>query len=351
MAKKITYRILTAAAILLAASMFINLPYYVTKPGAAHELEPIVHVDGGFDEKGKLMLTTVRMGRANIYSYVVAKVRDFEEIIPEDQLKGEEETDEEYNVRQLYYMENSKNNAIQVAYRAAKKPYHFKYKGIYVLDVYPKMPASKILKAGDRITTVDGHKFESSEQFIAYVQKKSAGDSIKLTYVHDDKEKTGTIKLKEFNSGESEGKVGIGIGLVDDRELISTPPVTMKTDEIGGPSAGLMFSLEIYNQLTKEDLTKGMDIAGTGTISPDGKVGRIGGIQLKVMAADKKGADIFFAPDDEIPPEIKKSHPELQSNYVEAKKAAKEIGTDMKIVPVKTFDDAVEYLNKLSPHK
>ena len=72
----------------------------------------------------------------------------------------------------------------------------------------------------------------------------------------------------------------------------------MNTEEIGGPSAGFMFSLEIYNQLTKEDLTKGYEIAGTGTISPDGTVGRIGGIEQKIIAADKAGADIFLAPNE-----------------------------------------------------
>lgn len=108
-----------------------------------------------------------------------------------------------------------------------------------------------------------------------------------------------------------------------------------------------MFSLEIYNQLTKNDLTKGHSIAGTGTIDPDGTVGRIGGIDKKVVAADNEGAEIFFAPDDEITPEMKKAYPNIQSNYKEAVKAAKDIGTKMKIVPVKTFDDALNYLKAL----
>ena len=77
-----------------------------------------------------------------------------------------------------------------------------------------------------------------------------------------------------------------------------TPKVTVKTDEIGGPSAGFMFSLEIYNQLTEEDLTKGYQIAGTGTIDADGTVGPIGGIEQKIVAADKAGAEFFFAPNE-----------------------------------------------------
>ncbi len=76
--------------------------------------------------------------------------------------------------------------------------------------------------------------------------------------------------------------MGIGIGLVDDKELIVHPEVTVHSDEIGGPSAGFMFSLEIYNQLTKEDLTKGYKIAGTGTISSDGTVGKMVGLSKKL---------------------------------------------------------------------
>ncbi|MCK9906873.1 hypothetical protein MXD63_43635, partial [Frankia sp. Cpl3] len=95
---------------------------------------------------------------------------------------------------------------------------------------------------------------------------------------------------------------------------------------IGGPSAGLMFTLEIYDQLNTElDVTRGYRVAGTGTISADGTVGRIGGINHKIVAADKAGAEIFFAPDD--------AEGEI-SNYQEAMATAKRIGTKMRVVPV-----------------
>jgi PDZ domain-containing protein len=102
-----------------------------------------------------------------------------------------------------------------------------------------------------------------------------------------------------------------------------------------------MFSLEIYNQLNKEDYTKGYQIAGTGTIDPDGTVGPIGGIEQKIVAADKAGAEIFFAPN------VKGGK---DSNYPAAVKTARDIHSKMKIVPVDTFDDAINYLNKL-PNK
>jgi len=331
--------------ILLLALFFYRLPFYIEKPGMAHELESIVKVQGGYDEKGKLMLTTVQLGKANIYDYLLAKVKKYDDIVSVNEIKAKNQTDEEYNVYQLYLMESSKHNAIQIAYKKANKPYHFVYKGVYVLDVYSKMPAAKVFKPGDRIIRVDNHTFTSSEQFIHYISEKRAGDVVRVGYIRNNEEKTDNIKLASFK--DAGGKVGMGIGLVDDRDLISKPKVSLQTDSIGGPSAGLMFSLEIYNQLTKQDITKGYSIAGTGTIDPDGKVGRIGGIDKKVVAADKEGADIFFAPDDEITSDMKKAMPHIKTNYQEALAAANDIGTKMKIVPVKSFDDALSYLQKL----
>lgn len=101
-----------------------------------------------------------------------------------------------------------------------------------------------------------------------------------------------------------------------------------------------MFSLEIYNQLVKEDMTKGHRVAGTGTINDKGEVGPIGGISQKIVAADKEEAEIFFAPNEKGA---------AGSNYREAVKTAKKIDSDMKIVPVDSFSDAVTYLEKLKP--
>jgi Lon-like protease len=322
--------------IILIGGMFYSLPYYVSKPGMAKELAPIITVEGGDKEEGNFMLTTVRMGRANIYSYLQAKIRKYEEIYPIDLILNKKETEEEYNARQLHLMDGSKLNAIEVAYRKAGFPVNYKYKGIYVMQVIPNMPADGKLSVGDRISEVDGQKLASSEKFIEYVSNKQAGNQVTLTYLRNKRTKTVTLKLKPFK--EDPQKVGIGISLVDDKEIVVDPKVKVNTDEIGGPSAGFMFSLEIYNQLTDGDLTKGYQIAGTGTIEGDGTIGPIGGIEQKIVAADKAGAEYFLAPNEKG---IK------NSNYKDALKTASDIKTKMKIVPVDTFDEAVSYLEKL----
>jgi Lon-like protease len=336
MSRKKSITLSIFAAILIMASALFYLPYYVTKPGMAKELEPIVEVEGGYDEEGSFMLTTVRMGRANIYAYIIAKLSKYQEIFPVEDIRAEDESDEEYNIRQLHMMDNSKTAAIEVAYKKAGKPVEYAYKGVYVLRIMEGMPAEGKLMPGDLVFEVDGNEFKSSDDFIEYISSKKPGDTVELSYKRNGKTNSVKVPLKALDDGSD--RPVVGIELVDDKAIDVEPEVTVQSDEIGGPSAGLMFSLEIYNQLTEEDLTKGYEIAGTGTMSPDGTVGRIGGIQQKVVAADKAGAEIFFAPSEKGA---------KGSNYEEAMIAAEDINTKMKIVPVDTFDEAVSYLENL----
>lgn len=337
MSRKVNVVSFLVAVVLILASAFYYLPYYVTKPGMAKELEPIIEVAGGDQEKGSFMLTTVRIGRANIYSYLLAKWSKYQELYPESSIRVQGETDEEYNVRQLHLMDNSKNHAIKVAYEKAGKKFSYKYLGVYVLDIHEDMPAANVLKAGDQIIQVDNLRFDSSQQFINYIATKKAGDKVQIVFKREETEKRATIALQPFKNHSN--KVGLGISLDDYTRITTDPIVSINSEQIGGPSAGLMFSLEIYNQLTKGDLTKGYQIAGTGTMDEDGKVGPIGGIGQKIVAADKSGADIFFAPNE---------NGATHSNYKDALVAAKDIDTKMKIVPVDSFDDAVNYLEQLT---
>jgi Lon-like protease len=323
-------------ALLMIAGIFYSLPYYVSKPGIAKELAPIIQVEDRKEGKGSFMLTTVRMGKANIYSYAEAKLFDYVELYPVDAILHETETQDEYNARQLHMMAGSKLNAIEVAYKEAGYPVEYEYKGVYVVQVIPDMPAEGKLLPGDRIIEVDSQKFASSESFIEYVGSKKAGNHVELTIKRNNKTEKVKVTLQAFQ--EDPKKVGIGISLVDDKEIIVNPKVTVKTDEIGGPSAGLMFALEIYDQLMEEDFTKGYKIAGTGTIDSKGAVGPIGGIDQKIVAADKAGAEIFFAPNEKGISD---------SNYNLAVKTVNEIDSKMKIVPVDLIDDAINYLQKL----
>lgn len=346
MIKKNWKKLLAGLIVLaLVVAFFVPLPYYVTRPGSADKLSSLVTVEGHpSNSEGVFRLVTIAMGQANIYSYLAAKVLPYQEIEKESDVRGENETDEEYNVRQLSLMNQSKNNAIQVAYKAAGQSVEIEYRGVYVLSVIPDAPAAKVLEAGDLITAIDGKSFESSAEFIQYVRSKKVGDKVQVSYKHQDKSEKASVELIDI---DKKGTPGIGISLVDDQKLVTDPKITIDSEKIGGPSAGLMFTLEIYNHFGKTDWTKGHNIAGTGTIDVDGNVGRIGGIDQKIVAADRDDVEIFFAPDDTITPEMKKAQPNAVSNYEDAVKTAKAIDSKMKVVPVKTFQDALDYLKTL----
>ncbi|WP_102347046.1 SepM family pheromone-processing serine protease [Bacillus sp. Marseille-P3661] len=334
--------------------MFYQLPFYISTPGMAKELAPIVNVEGGFREEGSFSLTTIRMGKATIIQYGLAKLNDYHVIYPEEQIRPEGETDDEYNHRQLHMMDSSKEQATVVAYTKANKDISIEYNGVYVLGIVEGMPAEQHLKVGDRLFAVDNLEMKSSEEFIKYISQMQANDIVTIRLERNGKPMEVDIPLGVFqnNVDDSEDdRVGLGIQLVTDRKVKVNPKVEIKTDEIGGPSAGLMFSLEIYNQLVEEDITKGYKIAGTGTISYEGVVGRIGGIKQKVVAADGSDVEIFFAPNEEGKTRTDKNGAPILTNYQEALEAAEDINSKMKIVPVDTFEEALAYLEQLEPKK
>jgi len=335
--KKRTYIAIFFFGIVLAFLLiFMKLPYYVTMPGSAQDLKPLVHVEHGDRDAGTFMLTTVRMGRANVVAYLLAHIRPFYELHPVEEIRQEGESDKEYTMRQLELMEQSKEAAIIVAYRHAGRPATYEAKGVYVMSVLPGMPAAGRLETGDRLAAIDGRPLNASEQMVNYVRGKKAGDRVRITFVRDGKRHEAELVLKPFP--QHPNQIGLGVTLMTDYDVRTDPPVNVDSEQIGGPSAGLMFSLEIYNQLVDEDITKGRKIAGTGTIDIHGEVGPIGGISQKVVAADREGADVFFAPNE---------HGAPSSNYREAVRTAKKIGTKMKIVPVDTFDEAIRYLRSM----
>ncbi|WP_349410393.1 SepM family pheromone-processing serine protease [Pseudalkalibacillus sp. SCS-8] len=328
------------AVVLLAVLIaFLPLPYYHTQPGDAKLLSPIIQVEDGNKAEGSFMLTTVLVGKANAAEFLWAKLREYHEVFPEDHVKGSDETEEEYETRQLQLMQSSQHAATIVAYKEADKNIEITNKGVFITGVISGMPAADHLEVGDLITALNGKEIKTAEELVKRLKAFDEGDEVELTVKRNDGVENVKIKLKTFperlvNKGDEE-RAGIGITYpVTFTEIKTDPKLKIDTAQIGGPSAGLMFTLEIYNQLTEVDWTKGYNIAGTGTMNEKAEVGPIGGIKQKVVAADNAGAEVFFAP-------------EGAGNYKNAKEAAEDIGTEMEIVPVKTFKDALDYLKNL----
>ncbi len=334
-----TWGVLLALVGIAAILWFVPVPYYISEPGSALDVGTMVQIEGGEKSQGAFFLTTVSMKEANIFWYLYSGISPYMKRIPKEEVHRDDESSEEYFRRQMEVMQASQDDSIIAAYRYAGKKVDVKNNGVIVLERMEQMPASKELVLGDIIQAVDGKKVLTSEELLKALEGKKADEEVRLTIRRNGKEIEKNVKLGQLPAKSDEPpRAGLGIVPLTDRTVKATPAVRVELEGVGGPSAGLMFALEIIDQLTPGDLTHGKKIAGTGTMSPDGKVGQIGGVEHKVVAAARKGADYFFVPADVEPGD---------TNYQKAKKTAQQIGTSMKIVPVRTLQEAVNYLQEL----
>jgi PDZ domain-containing protein len=326
--------------LILVVGLFFPLPYYIEQPGGAIPVNQMVNVVGKKDEhKGNFYLTTVEMVRGSAASILYSKFDPFADVLSSKEMTGGL-TNQQFDLVNQFYMQTAQNTAVYQAFKLAGKPYKMEYQGVYVLNISEDSTFKNELQLSDTVTEINGKTFKSSAEMIKYVSQQKVGDSVTIKYTRIDgsrHESTGRyIKL-------SNGKTGIGIGLVDHTQVVTDPKVKIDAGAIGGPSAGMMFTLEIYGQLTGKDLRQGREVAGTGTINEDGSIGQIGGVDKKVATASKEGAKIFLCP-DETEEQSKASG--TSNNYTDALAAAKKLKTDMKIVPVKTIQEALDYLEK-----
>ncbi len=326
----------------MIAAFIVPLPYYIESPGGAQDIRTVLSVDGETDsEDGSYNFTYITMMPATFASLVHAWVTPFTDVHSKAEVTGGAST-EDFTRINNFFMETSQNMAEYQALTLAGEDISMDYLGVYVLQIMEDSTFQGVLHIADTVTEVNGQNFESSRDLIDYVSQQGLGDDVEVTFQSNGEtltEKGQIIKLDN-------GKNGIGISLTDHTKVVSSHDVAFSTAGIGGPSAGLMFTLSIYTQIADPDLRAGRHIAGTGTIEKDGLVGDIGGIDKKVVSAANSGAEIFFAPDNPVDEAILKVDPKAKNNYQTALEAAKKIGTDMVIVPVKKVQDAIDYLEK-----
>ncbi|ATY85082.1 hypothetical protein CVV65_09215 [Kyrpidia spormannii] len=329
-----------ALAVLVVLAL-VPLPYYLFMPGSADPVEPVVTVQGGHkDERGKLLLTTVySLPVSNVYLLAYGLVTG-SEIEPKNRATfGLNDADYEALMKQM--MEGSQNSAVVAALRYLGKPVQVVQKGVEVRGILPNSAAQGILHQGDVITAVDGRVVANQDQLVRDIKSRSPGKTVRLTVKRDNATLELTVPLIQLpgSTGQDAPQTGLGVQVVTVQKVESPVRVDFQTGNIGGPSAGLMFALEILNQLMPGDLTKGHIIAGTGTIDVDGRVGQIGGVEHKVVAAERAGAEVFFVPADIGPQD---------HNQRDAEAEARRIGAKMRIVPVHTLAEAVKFLQSLS---
>ena len=332
------YGMMIMLIVLMLVGTFLPLPYYIYRPGTADPLNEVVAVSDRDKQSdtGDFHLVTVRGGQATPIQLLLAQFSDYQDVYDLEDVFPEGYDRDDYMREQLLVMENSQQAATLVAYDLAGVDYTVNYEGVYVVDVLEGMPAADALAMGDKILEVNGEKITDADHLISLVDGYDEGDTLTFTVKREAETFDTAIELVPFP--DQPENVGIGIQLVTNREVSLSREVEFFSGDIGGPSAGLVLTLELYDQLTAGDLTHGKKIAGTGEVDYEGNVGRIGGVDKKVVAADEEGCDIFFAPNE---------NGREDSNYQLAKQTKEAIGSDMVIVPVDTVSDALDYLNNL----
>ncbi len=292
----------TFLAIAVAALLsFVGLPYVVMSPGPATNIlgstdgTPLLEVEGAptYPTQGRLDFTTVSVrggpgARVTVYDVLRAWASSADEVLPEEQVFPPDTSEEEVQEEGAAEMAGSQTVAAATALRALGRDVE---QVVSIAGVPQDSPSKDVFRTGDVLVSVDGERASSADAVRGAVQAHEPGDTFPVVVRRDDREQTLTAR-----TGESGGRTVIGVGLSIDYDL--PIDVTLNTGSVGGPSAGLMFSLAIYDVLTPGALTGGKDVAGTGTMQDDGTVGPIGGIRQKLVGARTEGATYFLAPAD-----------------------------------------------------
>jgi Lon-like protease len=311
---------LIPAAVLALCFGAIPLPVFVERPGPARDVIPLIDIEGPatYQPQSHLYFTTVNYFPPTVYGAAWAGLSPDAVVVPQEAIIPPGISREQYERQNVSLMDQSQIAAVAASLRHLSDYPSRHGPGLIVYGTVPGSPADGRLFPGDLITAVGGVTLEGIGAFSREVQDTGAGGTLRLRVRPLEGGEPETIPIRPTRL---EGRVAIGIYPVANFPL----EVRFETGDVTGPSAGLMWALGVTDILTPGDLAGGRSVAGTGSIDPRGNVGPIGGVALKILAAEDAGAEVFF-----LPPE----------NLAEARTADAEI----RLVPVSTLRQAVGFL-------
>ena len=336
---------LTVSGVLLAGfaagALFQPVPYAELTPGPTFNVlgsqdgTPLITITGRttYPTAGQLRMVTVGVSDESyqmpLGEAIAGWLSSSEAIVPKATIYPAGQTQQQSDAENTQEMTDSQDSAVTAALAALNiKPTG---SDVVIASVDDGSPAAGKLEPGDVIDAVDGTAVKAGgssgmDDVTAIIQKLTPGAQVTFEVTRDDKKHsvtTGTVA--------SGGKAQVGISI--ESENVFPFSVDIQLNNVGGPSAGMMFALGIIDKLTDTNLTGGRIIAGTGTIDSSGNVGAIGGIQMKTIGARDAGATVFLAP---------------ASNCAEAK-ANQPAG--LELVKVNTLQDALNALTDIREGK
>jgi PDZ domain-containing protein len=286
------------------AAVLLPVPYVTRSPGPTVNVlgrtggSEIIDVSGhrSYATKGDLRLTTVYVTspsrRIGLGEALAAWFDKSEAVYPRDVVYPPDQSVQDVQQQSDVQMVSSQDTAIAAA--LSELGYRLPLK-IEILAVTKGSPAAGKLEVRDRIEQINGVRIRDVDQVSPAIQRSGVGES--ATFVVRRGRETERVVITTKPSPDDAKRAVVGVQIGTGYDFPFDVSVRLR-DDIGGPSAGLIFSLGVYDTLTPGSLTGGTDIAGTGTIDEDGHVGSIGGIQQKIVAARDAGAKIFLVPPD-----------------------------------------------------
>lgn len=322
--------VLAVVAIALTiAAFFVPVPiFYAYLPGPVRDMEKLVDVGSAesFSSEGSLLLTTVSVDPEVTFAEMIQSgFDDSRAVVMKEDVTGGRSLDELIE-QQRVEMNESKRFAQEVALAALglAEPTG---DGARVIETIDRYPAAGVLREDDLIVSVENQHVETTCEVGRAIDGHEVGETVEVGVERNGEFRTFSLETVEDPSNPGSAIIGVFMEDVN-RSFDPGIDVTFETGKIGGPSGGLMMTLALYDQLTPDDLTGGLKVAGTGTIACDGGVGPIGGIEQKVAGAEEAGAEIFLAPSGNA-------------------EAARRVAGEIEIVSVRNFDQALGYLEDL----
>lgn len=302
--------------------------YSIIIGGGTSNIDSRIKVEDSYKSKGGFYISYVSELKGTILSYLASYIiPDAKRVSLDDYKYNSQEDYEDIQFRSDLDLDSASNNAIKVAYSLANKEYEVLDNKIYVTTQVENFHNS--LEVGDQIVSINDQSFLEVEQYRNYLQTFDANQEVNVKIIRNNKEKI--IQCKIY---EEDGRKILGVILQNVYKYKTDPKVNIKFKASeSGPSGGLMTTLDIYNKLTKKDLTNSLKIAGTGTVDQDGNVGEIGEVKYKLLGAVDDKMDVFLVPKG--------------NNYNTCKKLKEERNLKIKIIGVSTVEDAIEELKKL----
>jgi PDZ domain-containing protein len=328
-----TRKLLIIFFIALMPIGLITTDYYFMSPGPPYQWEIDYGNNENYEFEGNLYQLTVRRDEANVFVYLWSLVNPSYDLYPKELILPDGVTPQELSEISIQNMRTSENVAIAVALKNIGYEIETKGEGVAVVGLLDDSPVKNKLKKGDLLNSINNVQIFSATEFISTLRTYSIGEtvSIGLIRVVDGVSEQLFIETTLIEHVEYKGEPMVGFLATTVNERFDFPfEVDIKTGNVGGPSAGLMMALNVYNNLIPQDITNSMVVAGTGTIEIDGSVGPVGGIKQKIIAAKRAGAELILVP---------------VANFEEAKPFETD---DTAIIAVESFDDALSVILQYS---